>query len=159
MSRFYIDRQRTLFKNELVTILCKKMSISKKYSSSYAQHRNGLVERTNKTLLAIIAKTVYENKARWDEHIDLIRFNYNIRWQENLKCSPFELLYGRSPELSGFTNKSEKEETTMQRIKRINDLQKEVMLSKREKQAKKIKVIKNEERIKIGDVVLYKKAA
>lgn len=87
------------FKNQLIDTLCKKMNINKKFSSPYRPKTNGLVERTNKTLISILAKNIYDDRKNWDKYFNIIRFNYNIRPQENLGCSPFELVYGRKPML------------------------------------------------------------
>lgn len=72
------------FKNAIVENLCNKMNIHKKYKSPYRPQTNGLVERTNQTLLAILAKNVIDEKQNLDVYIQIIRFNYNIRHQKIL---------------------------------------------------------------------------
>jgi hypothetical protein len=87
----------TEFKNETIKSLCEKFKINKKFSSQYRHQTNRLVERTNRTLVEIIAKYMMDFKVNWDECLQTIRFHYNIRPQENIGFSPFELIFGRKP--------------------------------------------------------------
>lgn len=115
------------FKNEIIESLCKLMSIDKKYSSPYRPQTNGLVERTNRTLLGILSKTVHKYPKRWDTYLRIIKFNYNIRYQESIKSSPFQLLYGRHPNLPNIMLQNKQEELSIERIKRIAKFQEEIM--------------------------------
>nr|GEX99670.1 putative nucleotidyltransferase, ribonuclease H [Tanacetum cinerariifolium] len=38
---------------------------------------------------------VKEWKGNWDDYICLVEFAYNNSWHANIKCAPFETLYGR----------------------------------------------------------------
>ena len=78
----------------------KKKNINKKYSSPYRPQTNGLVERTNRTIIGILSKIAFFNLDNWDKFLPLARFNYNIRFIESIGCSPFELLFGRKPYLA-----------------------------------------------------------
>lgn len=144
------------FNNEMVKNLCEKMNINKKFSSPYRPQTNGLVERTNKTIIGILAKNAYNEKTKWDKYIDLIRFNYNIRFQENLQTSPFELMYGRFPNLPYSLQIDTKKESVEERMKRIKLLQENIMNRRRTDQTKKLKEIKECDKLKIGDVVMYR---
>jgi hypothetical protein len=35
-----------------------------------------------------------ENQGSWDKHLPLTEFSYNNSYQESLKMTPFEVLYG-----------------------------------------------------------------
>jgi hypothetical protein len=35
-----------------------------------------------------------ENQGSWDKHLPLAEFSYNNNYQESLKMTPFEVLYG-----------------------------------------------------------------
>lgn len=146
------------FKNELVEKLCKITEINKKYSSPYRPQTNGLVERTNKTLIAILSKITYKMPERWDEMLKIVAFNYNIRYQESLKHSPFEILFGRKPKLPSVLKEPNlnKSELTIERIKKISQLQENLLQLRNEEKRKNTKELKEKEKLKIGDVVLMK---
>lgn len=127
------------FKNEVVKKLCDKLKIEKKFSSPYRPQTNGLVERTNRTLIAIISKFIFERKLDWDKCMMDIQFQYNIRPQETLGFSPFELLYGRKPKLPGFLKNMDRHEHSDERVKRINYQQQEVMKRRRKIQQRNAK--------------------
>ena len=142
------------FNNTMVRLLCEKLRVNKKYSSPYRPQTNGLVERTNRTLIAIISKYVEENGVEWDECLNTIRFHYNIRPQESLGFSPFELIFGRKPNTPIMEMKSKDNESCSERVKRINNRQLDVMNKRREIQKKKVKELKY--KLVTGDFVLYK---
>jgi hypothetical protein len=142
------------FKYEMVSILCNRLKIEKKFSSPYRPQTNGLVERTNRTLIAIISKYVHEFQMEWDTCLEDIQFQYNIRPQESLGFSPFELLYGRKPNMPVMMNTSDLHEYANERKSRISNRQMDVLKKKREIQRRNAKSIKT--RICIGDVVYYK---
>lgn len=107
------------------------MTIQKKSSSPYRPQTNGLVERTNRTLTGILSKIAFRYPTKRDEYLDIVRFNYNIRYQENLKASPFELIYGRLLNLPNtMLINNNKEKYTMDRIKRISKIQEELMIKR-----------------------------
>lgn len=109
----------------------------KKFSSPYSPQTYGLVERTNRTLLGILANNCSENINNWDEYIEAIQFNYNIRYQDNIRCSHFKLLYGRKPNLLfKKINSENKREITEERIRRIQNFQNKIGAKRRKEQKK-----------------------
>jgi hypothetical protein len=38
---------------------------------------------------------VRTDSPKWDKHLPLVEFSYNNSYQESIKMSPFEALYGR----------------------------------------------------------------
>ena len=57
---------------------------------------NGLVEKCNGTLKSMLKRTTHERPGDWDRYIQALLFAYREVPQESLKCSPYELLYGRT---------------------------------------------------------------
>jgi hypothetical protein len=121
-----------------------------KFSSPYRPQTNGIVERTNRTLIAIISKLIATNKSEWDINLKLARFYYSIRPQENINMSPFQLLYGRIAKTPLIMHESEVKEYPIERIQRIQNLQKQVMKTRRDKQKKETIEIKND--YQLGDI-------
>ena len=68
-------------------------------TSAYHPKTDGLVERFNRTLTAMLAKTVEKGGKDWDQHLPSILFAYRASQQQSTLESPFYLLYGRDPTL------------------------------------------------------------
>ena len=68
-------------------------------TTAYHPQTDGLVERYNRTLTAMLAKTVEKGGAEWDEKLPYVLFAYRAAQQSSTKESPFYLVYGRDPRL------------------------------------------------------------
>ena len=87
------------FLSHLMQELCHLMGIHKVNTTAYHPQTDGLVERFNRTLLDMLAKTVEKNGRDWDVHLPYVLFGYRASLQESTRESPFLLLYGRDPRL------------------------------------------------------------
>ena len=87
------------FLSQLMQEVCHQMGIHKFNTTAYHPQTDGLVERFNRTLLDMLAKTVEKNGRDWDVHLPYVLFGYCASLQENTRESPFFLLYGRDPRL------------------------------------------------------------
>jgi hypothetical protein len=74
------------------------LSIKKVNTSGYHPQSDGLVEKFNSTLTAMLSK-VAESGKDWDRHLPFVLFAYRNSVQESTKESPFYLLYGRDARL------------------------------------------------------------
>jgi hypothetical protein len=52
-------------------------------------------ERVNQIIEDILCAYVLMDGSKWDKHLPLVEFSYNNSYQESIKMSPFEALYGR----------------------------------------------------------------
>ena len=68
-------------------------------ATAYHPQTDGLVERFNCTLTAMLAKTVDKEGRAWDKHVLYVLFAYRATEQLSTQESPFYLLYGRDPRL------------------------------------------------------------
>ena len=68
-------------------------------TTAYHPQTDGLVERFNRTLTAMLAKTVETGGKDWDEHLPYVLFAYRASQQDSTLESPFFLLYSRDPRL------------------------------------------------------------
>ena len=75
------------------------MGIKKANTTAYHPQTDGLVERFNRTLTDMLAKTVERDGKNWDVRLPYVLFAYRTSPQESTKESPFYLLYGRDPQL------------------------------------------------------------
>ena len=68
-------------------------------TTAYHPQTDGLVERFNRTLTAMLTKTAERGGRDWDHHLPYVLFAYRASSQESTQESPFFLLYGRDPRL------------------------------------------------------------
>ena len=64
-------------------------------TSPYHPQTDGLVERFNQTLKAMLRKVLKGEKRNWDHMLPFVLFAYREVPQATAGFSPFELLYGR----------------------------------------------------------------
>ena len=92
------DRGAT-FLSKLMAEVYRLMGIRKVNTTAYHPQTDGLVERFNRTLTDMLAKTVDKQGSNWDERLPYVLFSYRTSLQESTKESPFFLLYGRDARL------------------------------------------------------------
>ena len=68
-------------------------------TTAYYPRTDGLIECYNRTLTAMLAKTVEKGGAEWDERLPYILFAYRAAQQSSTRESPLFLVYGRDPRL------------------------------------------------------------
>ena len=68
-------------------------------TTAYHPQTDGLVERFNRTLTSMLAKTVQRGGRDWDQRIPYVLFAYRASLQKSTQESPFFMLYGRDPRL------------------------------------------------------------
>jgi hypothetical protein len=56
---------------------------------------DGQTERVNQIIEDMLCAYVLNDDPKWDTHLPLDEFSYNNNYQESIKISPFEALYGR----------------------------------------------------------------
>ena len=68
-------------------------------TSAYHPQTDGLVERFNRTLISMLAKTAQKGGRDWDRRLPYVLFAYRSSMQESTQESPFFLVYGRDARL------------------------------------------------------------
>jgi hypothetical protein len=64
-------------------------------TSAYHPQTNGQTEWINQIIEDMLHACVMTNGPKWDKHLSLAEFSYNNSYQESIKMSPLEALYGR----------------------------------------------------------------
>ncbi|KAG1530010.1 hypothetical protein G6F51_013971 [Rhizopus arrhizus] len=78
---------------------CQRLGIRRSLTSVEHPQTDGLVERINRTIKTSLATCADQDALNWDEYLPFITFAYNTAKQESTKFSPFEVMFGRKPQL------------------------------------------------------------
>ena len=97
-SEVLSDRGRA-FLSSLMQEVELLLGFRKTNTTAYHPQTDGLVERFNCTLTAMLAKTVEKRGVEWDTKLPYVLFAYRACQQSSTRESPFYLLYGRDPRL------------------------------------------------------------
>jgi hypothetical protein len=63
-------------------------------NAAYHPHTDKQTERVNQIVEDMLRACVLNDDPKWDQHLPLTEFLYNNSYQESIKMSPFEALYG-----------------------------------------------------------------
>ena len=88
--------QGTNFTSQLLVELYRLLNVHGIRTTPYHPQTDGLVERFNQTLKAMLRRTVTEEGKDWDKLLPYLLFAYREVPQASTGFSPFELLYGRA---------------------------------------------------------------
>ena len=88
--------QGTNFTSQLLREVYRLLHIKPIRTTPYHPQTDGLVERFNGTLKAMLKKTVAEEGKDWDRLLPYLLFAYREVPQASTDFSPFELVYGRN---------------------------------------------------------------
>ena len=83
--------------SKLVSSLCDQLGIHQTRTTAYHPQGNGQVEHFNRTLEAMLSKTVQENQRDWDQQLPKVMFAYRTAIHEATGYTPFYATFGRSP--------------------------------------------------------------
>ena len=82
---------------KIVSSMCEQLGINRTQTTAYHPQGNGQVERFNRTLEAMLSKTVQQNQLDWDKHLPRVMFAYRTAIHEATGYTPFHITFGRSP--------------------------------------------------------------
>lgn len=85
----------TQFVSDLMKEVYRLLSVQPVTTTPYHPQSNGMVERFNGTLKAMIKKVTSEKPKDWDRYIPALMFAYRELPNASTGFSPFELLFGR----------------------------------------------------------------
>eukprot|EP00253_Pinus_taeda_P015377 PITA_15377 len=72
------------------------LGIELAFSKTYHPWTDGQTERVNRILEDMLRSYVMHQQWKWEEYLPLVEFTYNNGYEESLRMSPFEALYGQS---------------------------------------------------------------
>ncbi|KAI4293507.1 hypothetical protein PAPHI01_2781 [Pancytospora philotis] len=83
------------FVNAKVKHLLLKEGVAHSFFMPYFPQGNGLVEKTNHSVMRKVWKLAAKNATAWDFHLKDAVQGYNISYQQRMKSSPQQSLCGR----------------------------------------------------------------
>ena len=95
VPREVLSDQGKQFTSDLMKEVSRLLSVKQLTTTPYHPSCNGLVERFNGTLKAMLRKCCEEQPKQWNRFIPALLFAYRDTVQDSTGYSPFQLLYGR----------------------------------------------------------------
>jgi len=87
------------FESSVLKEVTNLLQIKKTRTTPYHPQSDGLVERFNRTLLAMLSTALGEHPWEWEDHIRQLCYAYNTSVHPGTGHSPFFLMFGRHPRL------------------------------------------------------------
>ena len=94
-----LSDQGTNYQSNLLSELYELLDVHKVRTSPYHPQTDGLSERFNRTIQAMLTSYIAENQQNWDLFLPTLAFAYNTAVHCTTKMTPFELVYGRKPKV------------------------------------------------------------
>ena len=93
LSSLHSDQGANLTSN-LISSLCQTLGIVQTRTSAYHPQGNAQVEQFNRTLEAMLVKTISDNQKDWDQHIPKLMFAYRIDIHKSTGYTPIYVTFG-----------------------------------------------------------------
>lgn len=97
-SKLHSDQGRN-FEGRIVKELCALLGTKKTRTSAYHAMGNGLCERMNRSLLAMLGTLENSQKRKWKDFLSSVVHAYNCTKHASTGYSPYYLMFGRDPQL------------------------------------------------------------
>uniref|UniRef100_A0A5S6Q6P2 RNA-directed DNA polymerase n=1 Tax=Trichuris muris TaxID=70415 RepID=A0A5S6Q6P2_TRIMR len=83
------------FESKLITDLCTKLGIRKTRTTPYRPQSDGLVERMNRSLTALLTAYAYDNPTTWTSWLPKVMLAYRTSVHVSTGETPFFLMFGQ----------------------------------------------------------------
>jgi hypothetical protein len=93
-KKFFSDRDPK-FTSKFWKGLFNGFGTNLNFSTAYHPESDGKTEMVNQVIEDMLRMYVMDKPSKWEDYLHLVEFSYNNGYQEYLKMSPFEALYGR----------------------------------------------------------------
>ncbi|GJY76899.1 putative reverse transcriptase domain-containing protein [Tanacetum coccineum] len=154
------------FSSHFCRALQKALGTRLDMSTAYHPQTDSQSERTIQTLEDMLRACVMDFGGSWDTHLPLVEFSYNNNYHKNIKCAPFEALYGgkcRSPVIWAEIGESqligpEVMQETIEKIMQIKERLKMARDRKKRHADKRLKPLEfnvRDQEIKIDDKLYF----
>ncbi|WVZ52440.1 hypothetical protein U9M48_003495 [Paspalum notatum var. saurae] len=90
-----ISDRDSKFNSKFWQSLQSALGIDVVLSTAFHPQTDGQSEHTIQTLEDMLRSCVLSWHGSWEDHLPLVKFDYNNSYHASIKCAPFEALYGR----------------------------------------------------------------
>ncbi len=87
------------FESEVIGKICKLLHIRRSRTTPYHLQSDGMVERFNRTLLAMLSTCIEKHPFEWEDHLRKVCLAYNTSTHSTTGHTPFFLMFGRQARL------------------------------------------------------------
>ena len=87
------------FESDLLREICNVLGIKKSRTTAYHPQCDGLVERSNRTILSMLATTSHDHPFDWEDQLPKVCMAYNTSVHATTGYTPFYLMFGRQARL------------------------------------------------------------
>jgi transposase InsO family protein len=95
IPRTIVSNRNMKFTSNFWRGLFKLFGTNLNFITTYHPHTDGKTERDNRIIEDMLRMYVMDKTSKWEHYLHLVEFAYNNGYQESLRMSPFEALYGR----------------------------------------------------------------
>ena len=83
------------FRSQLLKAITELMGMERRFSSPYHPQCNGLTERANGSIVALLSMVADSGQRDWDQRLPMVLFSHRSAVNATFGMSPFRMLYGR----------------------------------------------------------------
>ena len=159
--RILLTDNGTCFRSKLMQELARLLDFQGRFTTPYSPEINGLTERFNKTLAAMLSPFMEKGKyTEWDKNLAAVVFAYNTSVQASTQEIPFFLTFGRHAILPmdvalKLPSSSLSAETIANRLAKAFSKSNERLVIAQQRQKKNFDLGRRKCEYQIGDLVLY----
>jgi hypothetical protein len=97
--------QGSNFMSEVFGNVCKLLKVKRIKCTAYRPQTNGALERTHRVLVEYLRCFILEDQSNWDQWLPYATFVFNTTPHTSTGFTPYELLFGRKPNILGLLQK------------------------------------------------------
>jgi transposase InsO family protein len=101
-----MSNRGTQFTSKFWERLYDTLDTQLRFSSAYHPLTDGQTKRVNQILKDMLRACALQYGRSWDKSLSYAEFSYNNSYQESLKMTPYEMLYGRRCQTPLFWNET-----------------------------------------------------
>uniref|UniRef100_W8CD04 RNA-directed DNA polymerase n=1 Tax=Ceratitis capitata TaxID=7213 RepID=W8CD04_CERCA len=142
---------------------CKEGNVEHILITTGVPRGNGQIERSNRTILAVIAKLSADDTTKWFKYVGQVQKAINSSIHSSTKASPFEIIFGTkmntsmSSRISDILQQEFFERFDEERQKLRNDAKQQIQKAQKQQKQQHDKRCKEATQYVVGDIVAIKR--